>query len=532
MRPASAPALLSVILAIAVLLMLPMATSCSALAAEDVGLRTHEGSLKINAGSSDDFRIEVVNYLGYAANDITNYRMVSIEFVTEPDITISVSESDKDFVLKGQEYRLVTVTVSVDRYAAANTYNLGIFLRVSSLHDGSGEVSTVSVPVNLVVLSPLSSGDAYNKIMGAFDNPLPEPFNGPLATAVITFLLWMAVGLLAMIIIIPALLRIFVRNHKVEGDKLKSGIIKLVPLVLMLFAFDSSLRVFGAAEEIVDLVENWFNVFYIVLGAAIAWKIYLIFVQYTVAKLSKNRRVDQKDVDIEPLLRLLGKLVISVVSVAVIMSTWGFSLTAIITGAGIASLGITLGAQNVLNQFFSGMVILLTRPFKSGDLVKIGTGATIYKVSCVNIMNTVFENWDNKETVIMPNNTVSSSTIVNLTGDGLIYKITVFINIAYDNDVDLAKKLMEDAAKEHPNVITNGSVDLPSTRVTAFLDSCVEIRLTGYVYDFNDSGKIGGELREAIFKSFKKNGINIPFPQMDVHLDMTGEEDPRKGRGG
>jgi small-conductance mechanosensitive channel len=276
-------------------------------------------------------------------------------------------------------------------------------------------------------------------------------------------------------------------------------------------------------------VEVWFNVFYIALGAVICWRMYLILIQYMISRLEKNRRIDQKDVDIEPLLRLLGKLVIWILAVGLILAAWGFNLTAIITGAGIVSLGITLGAQNVLNQFFSGLVLLLTRPFKSGDLVKIGVTSSIYKVVTVNLMNTVFDNWDNDETVIMPNNMVSSSAIVNLTGNGLIYKVTVFANIAYDDDIDLAKKLMENAANEHPSVIVNGSVSRPETRLTAFLDSSIEIRLTCYVYDFNDNGRIGGQLRETIFRAFKANGITVPFPQRDVHVNIVRNDDPQRG---
>jgi small-conductance mechanosensitive channel len=176
------------------------------------------------------------------------------------------------------------------------------------------------------------------------------------------------------------------------------------------------------------------------------------------------------------------------------------------------------------------MVLLLTRPFKSGDLVRVGTTPMIYRVSAVNIMSTVFENWENDEVVIMPNNMVSSSAIVNMTGDGLIYKITVFMNIAYENDIETAKEIMKQAAVAHPSVISNGSVDVPSVRMTSFLDSSIELRLSCYVYDFNDGGKISGELRESIFKSFKENGITIPFPQMDVHLDPERKGGVKKSK--
>ncbi|MDR2865933.1 MAG: mechanosensitive ion channel [Methanomassiliicoccaceae archaeon] len=528
MRTARVTAFFLVVLAVSMLCILPATASDSSVSKNDVMLVSYGEQLQISAGSSDSFRIEIVNLLSYAENDISNYRMVSVEFVPLPEITISVDEADRDFVLEGQMHRSVRVTVDVDKYAAAAEYEIGIVLKVMALGDGTVTETTDPVLVKLVVLSPLSSGDSFNRILGIFDNPLPDPFNTPLASAIITFFLWIIIGILIMLVLTPLIVRIVVRGNEEEGKSLKSGLRILIPLVLVLYAFDEGLRVYGAGEEMIGTVEMWFNMFYIILGAIISWKIYLAFVQYTISKISKNKRIDQKDVDIEPLLRLLGKLVIAVMSVALIMSAWGFDLTAIITSAGIISLGITFGAQSVLSQFFSGMVLLMTRPFKSGDLVRIGDTKTIYRVSCVNIMNTVFENWDNKETVIMPNNAVSSSTIVNLTGDGLIYKVTVFMNIAYDNNIDLAKELMENAAVDHPNVITNGSVDMPSTRVTAFLDSAIEIRLTGYVYDFNDSGRIGGELREAIFKSFKENGISVPFPQMDVHLDAVRGEDLRK----
>jgi len=524
MRSVKVPAFLMLMLAVSVLLITPGTSSGAILATpSDVGLVSHSDQVKVNAGSATDFRIVVVNYLPYLANDITNTRMVSIEFNTISEITVSVKESDRDIVLEGQEFRSIPVHMEVYRYASAKTYTLDITLTIRSLDDNTPAV-TAPVQIELVVLSPLSSVHEYNKIIGIFKNPLPEPFNGPISTAVISFLIWMLVGLLLMVILIPFLVRVLSGNSEESDRKIRKSLRALVPLIIVLFAFDNAMRVYGAAEEIIGPIEAWFYVLYVVLGAFISWRIYVIVIQHMLSKIAKSKRIDQKEMDIEPLLRLLGKLVLWVLSVAIIMSILGFNLTAIITSAGIISLGITLGAQNILNQFFSGMVLLTTRPFKSGDLIRVDS-SPIYRVSSVNIMNTVFENWENEETIIMPNNAVSSATIVNLTGDGLIYKINVILNVGYNDDIDLAKKLMENAAKEHPNVINNESVSLPFTRVTAFLDSSVEIRLTSYVYDFNDSSKIGGELREAIFKSFKENGISIPFPQRDVHVNIVGKDD-------
>jgi len=528
MRPAKVLALLSVILALSVLFVIPAAASSGDVTSGDVGLVPYDSSIKVSAGSTESFNVEVVNYLSYTENDITNSRMVSVTTVSPSGISVSVDDDSRSFVLEGQQHQTVALTVSADKYAAAGKYDVGIILNITSLSGGT-TVATDPAHVTLIVQSPLSSGNSYNKIMGFFNNPLPDPLNGPLASAVITFILWMIIGAAIMIIAMPLLLRVFSIGREEAGEKIKKGLRTILLLVVFLFAFDSGLRVYGTAEEIIGPVEVLFDIFYIALGAVIVWRVYLILIQHMISRISKSHRIDQREMDLEPLLRLFGKLVIWVLAVTMIMSVWGFNLTAIITSAGIISLGITLGAQNILNQFFSGMVLLLTRPFKSGDLVKIGNNTTtIYKVSSVNIMNTVFENWDNEETVIMPNNAVSSSTIVNLTGDGLMYKITVFMNIAYEDDVDTAKEIMKKAAMDHPSVITNGTVSLPSTRVTSFLDSSIEVRLTAYVYDFNDNGRICGELRETIFKAFKEKGISIPFPQRDVNIKVVNKKDLQK----
>ncbi|MCL2318039.1 MAG: mechanosensitive ion channel family protein [Methanomassiliicoccaceae archaeon] len=524
MRSAKVPAFILLMLAASLILVTPGTSSDAAPAASsDVVLRSHSFQIDANAGSSTDFMIVAVNKLPKMPDNITNTRMVSFTFDSIWEITATVSDSDRDIVLAGQEFRSIPVHVEVYKYATADTYTLEITLTIVSLDDGT-TAETAPVPVYVQVLSPLSADHEYNKIIGLFKNPLPEPFNGPISTAVISFLIWVLVGLLLMVVLIPFLVKVLSRNDEESSRKIRRSLRALIPVVVLLFAFDNALRVYGTAEEILGPIETWFHVIYVALGAIIAWRVYVIVIQQMLSKIAKTKRIDQKEMDIEPLLRLLGKLVLWVLAVAMIMSILGFNLTAIITSAGIISLGITLGAQSILNQFFSGMVLLTTRPFKSGDIIRVDN-SPLYRVQSVNIMNTVFENWENEETVIMPNNAVSSATIVNLTGEGLIYKINVVVNVGYGDDIDLAKELMEKAATDHPNVINNDSVSLPYTRVTAFLDSSVEIRLTSYVYDFNDSSKIGGELREAIFKAFKENGISIPFPQRDVRVTVVGKDD-------
>jgi small-conductance mechanosensitive channel len=230
--------------------------------------------------------------------------------------------------------------------------------------------------------------------------------------------------------------------------------------------------------------------------------------------------VDLKGIDesLIPLFKMLGKIGIATIAVAAILATLGFNLYAIITGAGIAGLAVSLGAQSMLQQFFSGVTLLITRPFKPGDMIRLGTDAAMLRVRKVGMMNSQFENWENAELFCLPNNMVTSSRIINMTGENRAYRTLVYMNVAYDTDLKRAQDLMMEAALEHPHVLKDGSFDKPSTRVTGFLDSSVELRLAIYVDEFEDYAFIAGQLRWAIFEKFKANGINVPFPQRDVHI--------------
>ena len=90
--------------------------------------------------------------------------------------------------------------------------------------------------------------------------------------------------------------------------------------------------------------------------------------------------------------------------------------------------------------------------------------------------------------------------------------------MAYEADLAKAKELMIEAAMMHPHVIKDGSRSMPGTRLTNFLDSGIEYRLACFVDDFDNNSHYAGQIREAIFDLFTKNGISIPYSKMEVFL--------------
>ena len=189
-----------------------------------------------------------------------------------------------------------------------------------------------------------------------------------------------------------------------------------------------------------------------------------------------------------------------------------------------------MGAKDVLSQFFSGLVILATRPFQKGDLIQVGTDTTVYRVREVNIMNTQLENWDNTDINIMPNSTLETSRIKNITRETTVYKCYISMSVSYDSDLNKVRQIMQDVASANPHVITNGSYGRPYTRVEEFEDSNIQVKMGMYVDDFNTSYTVRGQIRQALYAAFKENGINIDYTRIVV--EDGGKAFPNEGSDG
>lgn len=516
------------VLALLSLTLVP-AGSVSASPAEldDILMYPETDEITLSAGSTEDFTLIITNKLIHGEENLTDDRGISLTFENANGISTSVS--DYEHVMEAGSYQTVIVTITADKYASTGSYTLHAFLTIISLDPaeaGSTEVTKVDV-LTVNVTSYLSSGDSYNKIIGLFENPLPDPLNTPVVTSILSFIIYVLIGALLVSIALPVVTRVIFHNTKRENQSLNRSFRLSMYLIVILYATEQSLRVAGAGEEIVGTVDTWFSIFYVILGMIVAWRFFQVIIHSLLKKIDKNLGISPEEEgadDLEPLFLLVGKLLIWVVACAMILAALGFNMTAIITSAGIVSLGITLGAQNILSQFFSGISLLATRPFKKGDLIKVGTDTTVLRVYKVGIMNTVFENWSNDEFITMPNNSVTAASIVNMTGDGLPYKISVDMSIAYGEDVDRAKELMMDIVMSHPRVITDGCMQLPYVRVVDLGPSDIDLRIWCFVDDFNDNGMIQAQLRENMYKKFIEENIKIPFPQMDVHLSYADKE--------
>ena len=454
----------------------------------------------------------------YITNDSPNALNISTSGISGNSLTISAS-SDKSLIFPGdvsdKTICTVTLDITADEYAKSQTDTAGAKVIITDVSDGSSVI--IDITMNVDVESQYYSKDAFNKFFGLCPNNLPEPLDNQWFTALVTLVIWILATVVVANFVIPILTRLVgFRKTSEERKKLKKTLTKLITILMFVIALNECAQIVGAGPEISRSMSSLSTILSVVIGAMIGWEIYMFIVTSFFRNAEDSIEVDGFDTSLVPLFKMIGKLVISVVAVAVILACFGVDLGGILLSAGVVSLGITLGAQNILGQFFSGIVLLSTRPFKKGDYVKIND--TVYIVRKVKLMYTEFNNWDKDQIVTMPNNVVSSASIVNLTKDSKNTRIFVYIDVAYDADLPLAKELMIKAAMMHPHVIKDGSEPMPGTRLTAFLDSGIEFRLACFVDDFDNSSHYAGQLREMMYKLFLDNDVEIPYNRLEITM--------------
>lgn len=489
-------------------------------------------TLDMDSGTSKTATLYITNNSdSYLSLDVPTYDSDLIS--SSAKITVNGAESNLIYPKgdsDGRHIAVVTITVSVDRLTDTQTVEGNLTLRFTDVTVESTDGNNVferQVPFTVNVNSVYTSEGSYNQFFGLFPNTLPAPLNEPWFTAVVTLVLWIVITIVVCELVIPQLTKIVgSRKTATEKKKLTQTLTKTISVLMFVVAVNECLNIIGTSAEIMSMVSTWSLVLYVLIGSVLAWQVYIFLVTAIINGLDDAVDVDGIDSSLIPLFRLIGKVVICVLAATIILAAFGVDLAGIMVSAGVITLGITFGAQEIISQFFSGIVLLSTRPFKKGDYISLN--GTTYIVHKVRIMYTEFENWDRDQIVTMPNNAVTSATMINYTKGNPRTRIFIYVSVAYDADLTLAKELMIKAANMHPHVIKDKSCVPPNTRLTNFLDSGIEYRLACYVDDYDLSAHYAGQIREIIYKLFKDNGVEIPYNrlQIDILSDCDGKKRP------
>lgn len=200
-----------------------------------------------------------------------------------------------------------------------------------------------------------------------------------------------------------------------------------------------------------------------------------------------------------------------VLSVLLAIVVMGGNLTNLTLIAGALSVGIGFGLQNVINNFVSGIIILFERPFKVGDWVTIDGEEG--KIKQINIRSTELETF-RRTSVIVPNATLLSSSVINRTHDNNWARLSVSVGVAYGSDVEKVRDILIECAFSNSKVLKRPA---PYVVFKDFGSSSLDFELFWYTSNIWEGWVVPSELRFAINKRFQEENIEIPFPQMVVY---------------
>ncbi|KGJ93458.1 mechanosensitive ion channel family protein [Thalassotalea sp. ND16A] len=228
--------------------------------------------------------------------------------------------------------------------------------------------------------------------------------------------------------------------------------------------------------------------------------------------LALNKALDKAQVDesLIPFVKGLSQALLKVLLVITVLSMVGIEMTSFVAILGAAGLAVGLALSGTLQNFAGGVMILLFKPYKIGDV--IDAQGYIGKVSEIQIFNTILKTPDNK-TIIIPNGGLATGSMTNYSTEAT-RRVDWTFGIGYGDDVDQAKAVMHKLCADDARILKDPEVFIALSELA---DSSVNFAVRAWV-NADDYWAVYFDMNEQIYKVFNQQGLNIPYPQMDVHI--------------
>lgn len=199
----------------------------------------------------------------------------------------------------------------------------------------------------------------------------------------------------------------------------------------------------------------------------------------------------------------------------------GIDLSSLTILVGALSVGIGFGLQNIVSNFISGIILIFEKSIQVGHIIEIGTGVR-GKVSQINMRSSVITTFDNID-IIIPNATLIQSNVTNLTFSDDIRRLSIPFGIAYGCDIDyVIKTILDSLSNSSLTYIRNTPEKAPKVRMTLMGTSSIDFELLAWISENPDENGVGSsnmsDFLIFIYKTLQENNIEIPFPQMDIHI--------------
>lgn len=245
----------------------------------------------------------------------------------------------------------------------------------------------------------------------------------------------------------------------------------------------------------------------------------LFVVSGLLKQLLVTRLLSQSTVDLGVRIAIgsIVRYVVISIGLIVIFQSVGIDLSTLTIVAGALGVGIGFGLQNITNNLVSGLILLIERPIKVGDRIEVGsvTGDVVN----ISLRSTTVVTNDNIA-IIVPNSEFVSNSVTNWSYTDRSVRFNFEVGVSYRSDPELVRRLLIQVAGQHPGVLKDPKAD---ALLHDFGDSSLNFILRVWTRQYSTTpGVLRSELNFMIWNIFKEHGIEIPFPQRDIHIRSGG----------
>jgi small-conductance mechanosensitive channel len=202
----------------------------------------------------------------------------------------------------------------------------------------------------------------------------------------------------------------------------------------------------------------------------------------------------------------------------------GVNMSSLVILGGAVGIGVGFGLQNIANNFVSGIILLMERPIQVGDRVEVGgTNGDVVKIAA----RATWIRTNDNVVMIIPNSEFINTHVTNWTANDRQVRFPIPVGVSYGSDPEQVRDVLLEAAERHPDVLT---APPPEVIFTGFGDSSLDFELRVWTITRVQWPRIlRSEIYFMIFKAFKEHGIEIPFPQRDLHVKSVSVPIPVSG---
>lgn len=332
---------------------------------------------------------------------------------------------------------------------------------------------------------------------------------------IISFIgIWVLVFILFLNLFIIRQLKTWYTNLGLSEEKSSFALLKFIFWLLSIhFIFKLFLKTYQAAVEIVIIKTKVFQLtIYDILFLLISLAITVVIIVFL--RIGFNRLVKSQKIDRPTAITFLSisKYFIWTITIIIILQSIGLNLSVVLAGSAALLVGVGLGIQQVFNDFVSGIILLFEREIKVGDYVEADTvSGTILNIG---FRTTLMLTRDNIR-IIIPNSKLVSNKVINWTKGEAFARVGIDVGVAYGSDTYKVKEVLLRSAKDHESIMRK---PIPEVYFLDFAGSSLNFRLYFYTEKVFYREKIKSDLRYIIYDEFNKEGIQIPFQQIDIHL--------------